>query len=159
MRRAIALYPLETRLPPPLLVVMLGVASWLFARYAAAGAGAVPHGRSVGIVVIAAGLFCNLAPKRAFRRAGTTVNPLRPQATTQLVQCGLHRMSRNPMYLGHALILAGWALHLQWWPALLAVPVYVVYITHFQILPEERALAARFGAEYAAYCARVRRWF
>lgn len=149
---------LETRLPPPLLVAVLGIAMWLLARYAPAADWSAPRSTWAVTLLIATGMCCNLVPKRMFRRAGTTANPLRPQATSRLVQSGLHRISRNPMYLGHALILAGWALHLQWWPAWLAVPIYVVYITRFQILPEERALAARFGAEYAAYCARVRRW-
>ena len=62
------------------------------------------------------------------------------------------------MYLGLVLLLSAWAVHLQAvWPW--ARPVaFVAYITRFQILPEERVLRARFGAEYLAYTARVRRW-
>ncbi|RBI49163.1 hypothetical protein BRL76_18820, partial [Xanthomonas oryzae pv. oryzae] len=51
----------------------------------------------------------NVVPKWRFRRAGTTVDPRRPQRCSALVQTGLHRYSRNPMYIGHALLLAGWA--------------------------------------------------
>ena len=60
--------------------------------------------------------------------------------------------------LGLALLLSAWAVHLQAaWPWVGPL-VFVVYITRFQILPEERALRARFGSAYQAYCTRVRRW-
>ncbi|MFT4247786.1 MAG: isoprenylcysteine carboxylmethyltransferase family protein [Pseudomonas sp.] len=86
------------------------------------------------------------------------MNPLRPQASTQLVESGLHRFSRNPMYLGHAVIVLGVAVLLHAALALASVPVYMAYVTRFQIIPEERALRDRFGAAYIDYCARVRRW-
>lgn len=62
------------------------------------------------------------------------------------------------MYLGQALVLLGAMLYLQDLRALLAVPLFVVYITRFQILPEERVLSARFPGEFAAFCRRVPRW-
>ena len=42
--------------------------------------------------------------------------------------------------------------------ALLLVPVFIWYLTEFQIKPEERALTALFGDDYRAYCQKVRRW-
>lgn len=104
------------------------------------------------------GLLLNLWPKLAFGRAGTTVNPLRPASSRVLVTTGLHRVSRNPMYLGHALLLVAWACWLQHPTALVGVPLYMAYVTRYQILPEERALSTTFGAAYDAYRARVRRW-
>lgn len=104
------------------------------------------------------GLLFNLWPKLAFGRAGTTVNPLRPAASRALVTTGLHRLSRNPMYLGHALLLSAWACWLQHPAALVGVPLYMTYVTRYQIVPEERALADLFGEGYAAYRMRVRRW-
>lgn len=62
------------------------------------------------------------------------------------------------MYVGHAAILLGWALYLQNPIALLAVPAFVLYVTRFQIMPEERLLAARFQDSYAQFCKRVQRW-
>ena len=62
------------------------------------------------------------------------------------------------MYLGLALILLGWAIYLGNIAALAGLPLFVLYINRFQIAPEERALAERFGAEFEAYRSRVRRW-
>lgn len=62
------------------------------------------------------------------------------------------------MYLGFLLALAGWALYLSNAGAVLRLPAFVAYLTQYQIKPEERALLAKFGPEFAQYMARVRRW-
>ena len=78
--------------------------------------------------------------------------------TTTLVRSGVFRLTRNPMYLGLLLILLAWALFLGSGWSLLGPVVFVIYLNRFQILPEERVLAAKFGVEYAAYRKCVRRW-
>lgn len=62
------------------------------------------------------------------------------------------------MYLGFLLMLLGWALHVATLSALIVLPVFAVYLTLFQIQPEERALRARFGPAFDAYTEQVRRW-
>ena len=62
------------------------------------------------------------------------------------------------MYLGLLLVLLGWAIHLSNALAVLLLPALILYMNRFQIVPEERALATRFGQEFAAYKSRVRRW-
>lgn len=62
------------------------------------------------------------------------------------------------MYLGHFLLLCAWACWLQHPAALVGAPLYMAYVTRYQIPPEERALAATFGTAYEAYRSRVRRW-
>ena len=71
---------------------------------------------------------------------------------------GSYRLTRNPMYLGMAILLATLAIVLSSPWLLLGPLVFVLFITRIQIIPEERAMHARFGDDYAAYCARVRRW-
>jgi protein-S-isoprenylcysteine O-methyltransferase Ste14 len=93
-----------------------------------------------------------------FTRAHTTIHPDSPQKTSTLVTSGVYRLTRNPMYLGLALLLIGWAVWLTSLLALVGVAVFVLYIYRFQIRPEERVLATKFPAEYPAYQARVRRW-
>jgi protein-S-isoprenylcysteine O-methyltransferase Ste14 len=138
-----------------------GAIAWGIAQAWPAGILALPWSLRVMTVaaLVALGLLLNLWPKLAFRRAGTTVNPLHPASSRALVTTGLHRMSRNPMYLGHTLLLAAWACWLQHPAALVGVPLYAAYVTRYQIIPEERALSVTFGAAYAAYRARVRRWW
>lgn len=148
---------LEARVPPP--IVMLGLMAAAFGIAAATPAltAAPPFKATLSMAAGLSGLALNLAPKIAFRRARTTVNPLRPSATTHLVTSGIYRYTRNPMYLGHALILLGWVLYLGNAMAYAVVPVFIALVSHFQIAPEERALGVLFP-EYADYRRRVRRW-
>ncbi|GKX59012.1 methyltransferase family protein [Leminorella grimontii] len=94
----------------------------------------------------------------SFWRAKTTVNPVRVDAATTLVEGGLYAFSRNPMYLAFALLLLSLCFYLANPLTFLAVALFVAYITRFQIVPEERALEARFGERYRLYRQRVRRW-
>ena len=115
-----------------------------------------------GIVVWAlavAGFAIAIAGVVAFRRVRTTVDPFDPEKTTALVTVGVYRLSRNPMYLGMALLLAGWAIHLGSLWSVLGVPAFMLYITRFQILTEERVLHEKFDDAFTAYARRTRRWF
>lgn len=149
---------LETRVPPPLVMLLCGAIGYLASRLAAGPVVPLPMPALLAGGVVAIGLTLNLLPKLAFRRARTTVNPLRPAMASALVTRGVYRYTRNPMYLGQATVLAGVMLYLQSPVALLAVPLFVLYITRLQIVPEERALSARFPEAYAAFRQRVRRW-
>lgn len=144
---------LETRLPPPVLLVAL-----LFVVWALPGSTASPAQAMIGMAVVLLGFSINAWPKSQFRNAGTTVNPVRPEQSSVLITSGLYRYSRNPMYLGYALALLGWVVCQGKLLGLFAVAFFIGYITRFQILPEERQLSARFPAEYAAYKRAVRRW-
>ena len=93
-----------------------------------------------------------------FRRASTTVDPRDPGKSSALVTGGIYRWTRNPMYLGMLLVLVGWAVYLANLPALLGLPGFVLYMTRFQILPEERHMRRTFGAAFDRYRLRVRRW-
>ncbi|MGE6332575.1 methyltransferase family protein [Stenotrophomonas sp. NPDC077659] len=147
---------LETRIPPPLLMLLCGALGYVMGR--AWPWPALPVPGWMALLVMLLGLALNLLPKLAFRRARTTVNPLRPAAASVLVTGGIYRYSRNPMYLGQALVLLGAMLWLGSAAALLVVALFVGWITRFQILPEERVLSARFGADHDAFLRGVRRW-
>jgi protein-S-isoprenylcysteine O-methyltransferase Ste14 len=95
----------------------------------------------------------------SFHRAKTTVNPLKPETSAALVSTGVYSFSRNPMYLGMALVLFAWSVYLSSIWSLAGPVLFALYITRFQIVPEERVLDALFGASFADYKRRVRRWF
>ncbi|WP_306519539.1 isoprenylcysteine carboxylmethyltransferase family protein [Rheinheimera sp.] len=107
---------------------------------------------------LAAGVTVAVLGVLNFRSAQTTVNPLLPANASQLVQNGIFRYSRNPMYLGMLLLLIGWALWLSDLSAFVPLPFFVWYLNQFQIKPEERALTTLFGAEFLQYQQKVRRW-
>ncbi len=152
---------LDTRIPPPLVAAATALGMWLAAPAAARAAAwpSTPLRLALAVAIALAGGAAAAAGSRAFKRAKTTLNPLRPHKAAALVTDGVYARTRNPMYLGLALVLAGVAAWLWWLPALLGPIVFAAYTTRFQIRPEERALGARFGADYDAYCRRVRRWY
>ncbi len=112
----------------------------------------------IAALFLADGLVVMIIAVRAFSRAETTINPHQPDKANKLVISGLYRVSRNPMYLGMALVLIGWAVWLGHLLALLPLIGFIWFITVFQIKPEEAVLKQKFGDEFEAYMGRVRRW-
>jgi len=149
---------LELKIPP--LVVWLVIAGAMFGvAYSAPGLSFTLAGSSaIALALVALGSVLALAGVIAFRGKRTTVNPLTPSASSSVVSSGVYRASRNPMYLGFLLALAGWALYLSNAGAALLLPVFVAYMNQYHIKPEERALLTKFGSEFEQYMSRVRRW-
>jgi protein-S-isoprenylcysteine O-methyltransferase Ste14 len=151
-------HALELKVPPVVVLLVVALAMWLLAGLVPGRLGDAQVRRWVAGALLAVGIAVAVAGVREFRRARTTVNPLRPDEATAMVTGGVYRHTRNPMYLGMLLVLAAWAAWLGNVPALLGLPAFVAYMNRFQIAPEERALATRFPHEAPAYTRRVRRW-
>lgn len=149
---------LELKVPPVAQVAIFAVLMWLAARAAPALAFAFPGQVVAALLLVAAGALVAVAGVVAFRRARTTVDPRDPGKSTELVATGIYRASRNPMYVGFLIALAGWGVFLGNLLALVALPLFVAAMTRFQIAPEERALRARFGERFTRYERSVRRW-
>jgi protein-S-isoprenylcysteine O-methyltransferase Ste14 len=131
---------------------------WLVAHALPALDFQVPLRGTLAIAIAIIGLAMAALAFIQFRRAGTTPNPMKPHESATVVVTGAYRYSRNPMYLGDLLILAGWAIWLANAATFLGLPLFVVYLNRYQIAPEERALQSRFGETYTAYRRTVRRW-
>ena len=110
----------------------------------------------LGIALVAGGLALQASFIALFRRAGTHVEPWKP--TSAIVTDGPYRFTRNPAYVGMALIVAGVAVLADAPWALLVIPIVVGVIDRYVIAREERYLERSFGEEYLAYKRRVRRW-
>ena len=150
---------LELRIPPPVVGLIIAAGMWAVAQLPPTVAMPRLVRLLVAILLLATGIAVALGGVVSFRRARTTVNPLKPETTAALVASGVYSFTRNPMYLGMAAVLLAWAVFLAS-PWSLAGPVlFAWYITRFQIVPEERVLAGLFGETFAAYKKRVRRWF
>jgi protein-S-isoprenylcysteine O-methyltransferase Ste14 len=149
---------LELKLSPVMTAILLAALMWLLARHTT-GFSLAPQLRLIALIVlIGGGAAIGIAGIWSFRRARTTVNPWRPHASSALVVSGIYRRTRNPMYLGLLLGLAGWGLYLANIYCLLLAFAFVPYMNRFQIQPEERALEQTYGAGFIDYCRQVRRW-
>jgi len=149
---------LELRVPPLALLFISCLLIGLIALGTAPLAWVYPTRVAIAASAAIAGLLIAWSGVVSFRRARTTVNPLRPEAATSLVASGIYRYTRNPMYLGMLLVLIGWTVFLARPWALAVLPAFVAYMNRFQIGPEERALEGVFGGEFEAYRRAVRRW-
>lgn len=149
---------LELKVPPPIVAVL--VALIMRGLWRLGPVIAIPTTGKIAVAVALAGLGVAIAVSGVigFRRARTTVLPENPEKTSALVTDGIYRISRNPMYLGLVLVLTAWAVALAAPWALLGPACFALYIRRFQIRPEERVLAAKFGEGFARYCNQVRRW-
>lgn len=152
------MHSLEAKIPPPVVAIAVAVGMWaLFHIEPSAGTNTAFRLFAVATVASLSGAFV-LAAFVTFRRAKTTVNPLKPERASALVTTGVYRLTRNPMYVSLFLLLLAYAIYLWSLLALVGPILFIAYITRFQIVPEERALEAKFGGEFAAYKRRVRRW-
>ncbi len=112
----------------------------------------------LAVILAASGVVIAIAGVLEFRRARTTVHPMHPHRVSALVTSGVFRYSRNPMYLGMLLVLAGLAAWMAQPIGMALLPVFVIYLNRYQISAEEEAIAAHFGQSYQDYCRSVRRW-
>jgi protein-S-isoprenylcysteine O-methyltransferase Ste14 len=145
-------------IPPPLVAIIFAAAMWLISPN-------LPTLSQLGLMdkilvgcCVGAGLGLDLIALISFIRRRTTINPMKPENTAFLVTSGIYRHTRNPMYVGLLLNLAGWAIYLTHVLPLLLLPVFVYYLNRFQIEPEEQRLAEHFGTEFTSYRDTVPRW-
>ncbi|MBC8024438.1 MAG: isoprenylcysteine carboxylmethyltransferase family protein [Steroidobacteraceae bacterium] len=149
---------LELRVPPVAVAFLVGIAMF-GARALAPDLTFAYPGRAILTAILAvAGVGFALAGVAEFRRAQTTVDPTDPGRSNTVVTSGIYGFSRNPMYLGFLLVLLGWAAYLSSAGTLLGPVLFILYLNRYQILPEERILRSRFGAQYETYVQSVRRW-
>ncbi|KQV42546.1 MULTISPECIES: isoprenylcysteine carboxylmethyltransferase family protein [unclassified Rhizobium] len=111
---------------------------------------------SIGALVIVAGVVLSLWAVRTLLDRHTTVLPNR--CSSHLVTCGPFRYTRNPIYLGYTLIMAGIGLiTMNAWFFIIATGT-VIFTTLFAVKAEERHLHSRFGFEFERYCRSTSRW-
>ena len=149
---------LELKIPPLILMAFFAILMWLSHQYlplifidSAIAMSLMMFFIILGAVIIFTGAL-------AFRKAKTTVNPTKPETTSSLVNVGIFKVTRNPMYLGMASGLLGWACYLSNPTVLIFILLFILYMNRFQIKPEEEMLTQLFGQEYTQYCTEVRRW-
>jgi len=149
---------LELKIVPPVIFLVFTLAMWAISLITPQTEVLDSHGIIIPALFVAAGVSLMLVSALAFSKAKTTMDPREPEKTSALLTGGSYRFSRNPLYVANLLILLGWGFYLSNLYALILIVGFVLYINRFQIIPEERALQTRFGDQFLAYKAKVRRW-
>jgi len=149
---------LELKIPPVVTSLIFALFMWLAFWQVPQGAIQLPYVVLLITTCCAIGIVFALSGVLSFRKAKTTVNPTKPNASSSIVRSGVYRISRNPMYVGFLFLLIGWSVALANIVAFVFLPLYILYMNRFQIIPEERILASKFGNEYMNYKQSVRRW-
>lgn len=142
---------------PPVWLLGFAVLAWLQAAYWPLG---LSFGGDwadfAGGLLVGGGLVLMALAFAEFRRHKTTVIP--HQEADRLITSGIFKRTRNPIYLGDALILGGLILR---WDAVLALPLVPIFFWVIEkrfILSEEDRLRRKFRMEFARYCEKTRRW-
>ncbi|OLQ92210.1 hypothetical protein BIY21_12290 [Vibrio ponticus] len=149
---------LERKIPPVALFIIFIVVMVRFDGALESFAAVLPFPWTVLACSVLVSGFIGLAGVNEFRKAKTTVNPVKVDSASSVVDTGIFAYSRNPMYLALLILLFGIGYWQQNMVCLLLPIGFVFYMNRFQILPEERALEKLFGEQYLAYKQRVRRW-
>ena len=111
-----------------------------------------------GYITIFTGLMIIFVAVRQFKHANTTINPVKPENASVLVSSGVFSYSRNPMYLGMLLIIIGFSVIHNLIAILVFMPIWIIYMTYLQIIPEEEAMKKIFKEDFINYCKKTRRW-
>ena len=147
---------MNNKIPPPIATLICGIAIYFsktffnqFFSY---------NNNIISLFLMILGLTIFLSAVKSFRRQKTTVNPLDPKQASSLVTSGIFKFSRNPMYLGMLIILLSMAFKFNLIGGMITSIFFYIFITKFQIIPEEAAMDELFGNEFIDYCKKTKRW-
>jgi protein-S-isoprenylcysteine O-methyltransferase Ste14 len=142
---------------PPVWLFGCALLAWLQARYADAGLSlAHPVTMFLGGVLVGGGIVVVVLAAIEFRKHDTSIVP--HQEPAALIQTGIYKRSRNPIYLADVLILAGLCLRWDAVLSLVLVPILAYVLERRFIIPEENRLRRIFRADFARYAQKTRRW-
>tara|TARA_B100000123_G_scaffold223238_1_gene171795 strand:- start:8 stop:454 length:447 start_codon:yes stop_codon:yes gene_type:complete len=147
---------MNNKIPPPIVTLICGLAIYFsktffnkFFSY---------NNNTISLFLLILGFTVFTLAVKAFNRQKTTVNPLEPRQASALVSSGIFKYSRNPMYLGMLIILLALSFKFNLVGGIVISLFFYLFITKFQILPEEEAMNELFGDEFTEYSNRTRRW-
>ena len=147
---------IKTKIPPPLVALTFGFlinyTKNIFPKIE------IKNEKIFGSIMIISGLIIILYAIILFKKYQTTITPLNPSNATKLITDGIYKFSRNPMYLGLSLMLLGISIILNLTGGFFLIPLFILYLNLFQIIPEENAMVDLFKDEFLEYKKNVRRW-
>ena len=147
---------MRNKIPPPFVTLFFGLCIYFSQEY-------FPEFKlefltMLSYILYFAGLAVLILAVRLFKKQNTTVNPIKIENASSLVTSGIFKYSRNPMYLGMVMILFGLALMFNLIGGILFTLLFAIYITKYQIRPEEEVMERLFGEDFLKYKNSVRMW-
>ena len=146
---------METKIPPPIVtlifIFLIAFSNRIVEPFS------FEFQMPLGVVIIICGLAVLILAVRVFKQLETTINPMQPLQASKLATTGPFKFTRNPMYLGMSIMLIGFGVIFGAKLTVCLLALFVLYITFFQIMPEERAMEQKFD-DWEDYSAKVRRW-
>ena len=147
---------MNTKIPPPIVTATFGLIIYFSKSFFPVYS--FENSNMISVIFLLFGLGIFSAAVQSFKKHKTTINPLSPDKASLLVNSGIFSYSRNPMYLGMLLILLSVSFKFNISGGLFISFLFKIYITRFQIIPEEEAMVKLFGEEFIAYKNQTRRW-
>ena len=147
---------MNNKIPPPIIAMVcaLGIlfSKPFFREYSNV------NNSSISILFFLIGIACFFFAIKLFKKHNTTISPLKPEKATSLIVSGIYMYSRNPMYLGMLFILISTSIRFNIIGGIISISTFIVYITKFQIIPEEEQLKRIFGEKFLNYKKKTRMW-
>ena len=147
---------MNNKIPPPIVTFICGIAIYFsksffnkFFNYS---------NNTISLFLLILGLVVFISAVKSFRVHKTTVNPLEPRKASSLVTSGIFKFSRNPMYLGMLIVLLSISFKFNLFGGMITSLFFYIFITKFQIIPEEEAMNELFGNQFIDYVKKTRRW-
>ena len=147
---------MNNKIPPPIVTLVFGLAIYFSRSIFPDLSNAIFN--ILSILLIISGPFILISAVRSFKAHQTTINPINIDNATSLVVSGTFKYSRNPMYLGMALILLSISFKFNLIGGIFFTLLFAIYITRFQIIPEEAVMEKLFGDDFKNYKNKTRMW-
>ncbi len=148
---------LKNKIPPPIValifVSLIYLTSDIFFTFS------FQYQKLISLIIFLLGVLVSALALVEFIKLKTTINPMKPNQASSLVTRGIYRVSRNPMYLGILILLISFTFYLgAFVSGGIFLPLFVVYMNYFQIIPEEKAMEELFKNDFKGYTKKTRRW-
>ena len=147
---------MNNKIPPPIVTLAFGLMIYFSRNIFPDINNIIFYVLSLFFIIL--GPFILISAVRSFKAEQTTINPININNASSLVISGVFKYSRNPMYLGMVFILLALSFRFNLVGGILFTSIFIMYITKFQIIPEEAAMKSIFGEDFNKYKNNTRRW-
>jgi len=146
----------QKKIIPPVYLLLTTILMWTLHKLTPVFFLFTSPEKYTGFLFVLVGMLMVVWNASRFKKVGTTIKPF--QESSFLLQRGMYRYSRNPIYLGMVVVLLGISIVLGSVTPFFLIPFFVWLIQIRFIIKEEQMLENTFGEPYLQYKARVRRW-